>query len=90
MFNQFANVAETVDGGVVNHMNGEYWLGAGGFMVLWMIVLVAVIALIVALAVRNSSSNVSSKDPLDIAKARFAKGEIDKKEFESLKKELSK
>ncbi len=54
-------------------------------------ILGGLIALIVwgitKLSRRNSSSQ--QRDPLDIAKERYAKGEISKEEFEQIKKGLS-
>lgn len=38
----------------------------------------------------NKMSAVTTEDPLTILKKRFANGEITKKEFESIKKELEK
>ena len=59
----------------------------------WIIGLV-VIALIVWLVVKTTSqqtggTNTSEKLPLDILKERYARGEIDKEEFEERKKDLS-
>ena len=53
--------------------------------------IVAVIILIwmgIFLAVRNAAPKKDSKDPLTIAKTRYARGEITKAEFEQLKKDL--
>ncbi len=58
-------------------------------MLLWALFAVAIIFVIVRL-VRGSRSDVSvSLKPLDVAKTRYAKGEIDKKEFEQIKKDLA-
>ncbi len=91
MLNQFAHVADTVNEGVVDHMtDSNHWLGDGGFTVFWMIVMVAVVVLVIFLIVRGTFESTSGKDPLDVVKTRYAKGEINKKEYEHLKKELSK
>lgn len=69
------------------HMFG--W-GFGGIM---MFVFWAAVILLVIWAVkevrRNDSGKPHSKSALDILKERYAKGEIDKKEFEEKKKDLS-
>ncbi len=63
----------------------------GGWMLIFWIALVALIIWgIVKLSQRGgSNSSTPKRDPLDIAKERYAKGEISKEEFEQIKKELS-
>ncbi len=61
----------------------------------WMIILWVVIGLIVwgvvALAKRGTSTSdtTQKRDPLDIAKERYAKGETSKEELKEIKKNLS-
>ena len=67
---------------------GWVWLFGG----LWMIIFWGgLIALIVWIVKKVSDRGVSSppKDPLQLAKERYAGGEINQKEFEQLKKDLS-
>ena len=62
-------------------MGGFGWL----FMVVfWGLVIWAIIAL-----ARGGSGNEKGKSPLEILRERYAKGEIDQKEFEEKKKDLS-
>jgi putative membrane protein len=73
--------------------NGWYGMFMGPFM---MIVFIAVTVLIVVLALRwlgGSQGSAhhglqQSKTPLDILKERFARGEIDKEEFEERRRVL--
>ena len=57
------------------------------FMLLfWLLIILGVVALIRYLA--RSGQSREDKTPLDILKERYARGEIDKKEFEEKKKDL--
>jgi putative membrane protein len=63
------------------------------FMGMWWVWLIIIIAVIVILAYLANSSkagsyNISKETPLDLLKKRYAKGEIDKLEFEEKKKDL--
>ena len=80
-----------------NMMGGFF--GAGGFI--WMIfifvfviaVIVGIILLIVWLVKRvhysSETSKIDSGNALEILKQRYAKGEISKKEYENIKKDIS-
>lgn len=66
-----------------------WWMAFGG---IWMIIFwVGFIALVVWGIIKLSQRDGSTPrhSPLDVAKERYAKGEISKEEFEQLKKDLS-
>jgi len=68
---------------------GGLWMGLGALFlfIFWALIIALVVWLIVRLA--RSGKQSASQSPLEIAKARYAKGEITKEEFEQLKKDLS-
>ncbi len=90
MFELLAHTDEAIDEGFFDHMmDGGHWTSDGGFTVLWMFIIMLVIAAgtIYLLAYANRENNqTKNDDPLAIAKLRYAKGEIDKKQFDEIKK----
>lgn len=77
--------------GFGNMMGG--WGGFGIFswitmLVFWLLLTLGVVALIRYLGNSRKNSD-KDKSPLDILKKRYARGEIDKKEFEEMKKDFS-
>ncbi|MFQ6121620.1 MAG: SHOCT domain-containing protein [Dehalococcoidales bacterium] len=73
----------------------HYAEGMGWWMVFgsaWMVIFWGGLIALIIWGISRLSSRTgtpSKHDPLDIAKERYAKGEITKKEFEQLKKDLS-
>jgi putative membrane protein len=66
-----------------------WWMIFGGvwMFIFWGGLVTLIIWGIIKLSGRNGST--SKRDPLDVAKERYAKGEISREEFEQLKKDLS-
>jgi len=66
-----------------------WWMACGG---LWMLIFWGgLIALIIwgIMRLAKRSDSAPKHDPLDVAKGRYAKGEISREEFEQIKKDLS-
>jgi putative membrane protein len=67
---------------------GLWWAFGGVFMILfWVGLIVLIVWGVIKLS--KGSETSSKKEPLDIAKERYAKGEISKEEFEQIKKDLA-
>lgn len=65
------------------------WFGFGwlSMLIFWILLILGVVALIRYLG-GSRKRNDEGRPPLDILKGRYARGEIDKKEFEEIKKDL--
>lgn len=76
--------AENGDGSVFGHMWGG---GYGMFGGLMMVAFWGIIIALIVVAVRSFSnkSDMTAKDPTDILKERFARGEIDEDEYRKRK-----
>ena len=75
------------------HEGMGWWMVFGG---IWMVVFWGLIIAVVVLGIKklterggSGSGGTERRDPLEIAKERYARGEISKEEFEQIKKDLS-
>ncbi len=76
-------------GGMMGSYPASYaYSNYGYWNILWILLFVAVIFLIVWIVYRFGIKKTASEIPLNILKKRFAKGEITKKEFDDMKKEI--
>jgi len=73
--------------------DGYGWMGPGWiFMILlWALIIGAGVALVRWLATRNSgSSDARRRTPLEILQERYARGEIERQEYEQKRRDLEK
>jgi len=66
-----------------------WWMafGGAGMVIFWVGLIALIVWGITRLTRREGSS--SKHDPLNVAKERYARGEISKEEFQQIKKDLS-
>src|SRR3989344_321292 len=77
-----------MDYGWNNMMGGFGLLGWLPMLLFWILLILGVVALFRYLG-GSARSDDKGRSPLDILKERYAKGEIDKKEFNEMKKDLA-
>jgi len=84
-------------GGMMNMMGsgmmGNYptYYGYNSFWnILWTVFLIGAVALILWLIYKFTKKGKESETPINILQKRYAKGEINKKQFDEMKKELRK
>ena len=72
-----------------NMMDGQYggW-GFGMMLISMLFVIAVVVGVVYLLRGHNNQQHHHHNDPLDIAKERYAKGDITKEQFELIKKDL--
>ncbi len=70
------------------HGMHEHVWAMGWVWIIAILFIIIVIWFIVKVVNLNNQQGSNSKTPLDILKERYAKGEIDKEEFEERKKDL--
>lgn len=75
------------DGWGIGNMMG-FWGGGIMMIAFWVLFVAFIVWIVREIGDRNSRSR-SDSNALEILKERYAKGEIDKKEFEEKKKDLN-
>ena len=70
--------------------HGWGWIGVGAvhMLLFWGLIILAIVALVRFLSSSTTSDDNRHRTPLDILKERYARGEIDKEEFEAKKRDL--
>ena len=76
------------DGGYSHWGSGGHIMGFGYKGIFFCFLHIILLGVIIYLVVQNSRLKKQTEPPLDILKMRYAKGEITKNEFESIKKGL--
>ena len=70
--------------------NGMWGMGFGGvWMILVLVGLIALTVWLVRLMFPQGSSQSEQESPLELAQRRYAKGEISREEYESLRRDLT-
>lgn len=66
----------------------DFHFFGGWMMIFWWILIIAVVVVVIRALMKTKNQQDISETPMDILKRRYARGEIDKEEFEERKKEL--
>ncbi|MBI4302883.1 MAG: SHOCT domain-containing protein [Chloroflexi bacterium] len=67
-----------------------WWMVLGGLLtiIFWGAIIALIVWVVKKLTERGGGTVSTGRSPLDIAKERYARGEITKEQFEQLKKDL--
>jgi putative membrane protein len=67
-----------------------WWMlfGSVWFVILWGLIIWAVVTVVSKLGGRQSSEGSREDPPVDIAKRRYARGEITKDQFDQMRRDL--
>lgn len=76
------------DRSMMGYGNDMSWAGALLMLLIWAVIIGTIIYIVRILAQHSRGPGSGYRDPLDIARERFAKGEITKEELAVIKKEL--
>ena len=70
--------------------HGWGWIGVGmvHMLLFWALIILAIVAIVRYLSSTSRREISSDRDPLDILRVRYAKGEIDKQEFDEKRRDL--
>lgn len=74
-------------------MNGDWgtgwmWLGGLGMVLFWALVIVGIVALVRGISGRSGAGEASPPTALEILEGRYARGEIDRDEYEQKRRDL--
>jgi putative membrane protein len=64
------------------------FMGMSFFILFWLLIIVGIVFLVKWIIAQTKSTDGASETPLDILKKRYARGEINKEEFEEKKRDL--
>jgi putative membrane protein len=74
---------------VLNIIIGMFYTFSRSWSLLfWILVIIGIVVLVKWLMEKDKKASDSGENPLEIIKRRYARGEIDREEFEQKKKDL--
>ncbi len=70
-------------------MYDGHWFGGGFMWFFWILLIVVIVWAVNTIANNSSNTTDTQQTALDILKKRYAQGDIDREEFEQIKKNLA-